>query len=306
MSTTRELRAHRKIERRDLTQAEKDSGYIGAVRSVIPYGSDSGELRDRSLNGGKPFREQMAPGAFKRSLSADTEGNVIAFVGHTDDPLSAFARSGANLTFRDTPAGLEWEGLAPDTAACRDLMKLVDSGVIRGASFEFSVNASGERWEKRDGTDVRIVTDANLYAVNPVAWPAYDDGALTVAMRSRQERGVYAYAQEDYSWNMPDDRRFSESVLSGKLNELSFSQAYLRTHPDGAHIAFANAVVASAPGDVKAMLDWLAANGATPDDETMDRAKKATSEHRATPQAPAADQFPITGAQAARLGITLT
>ena len=43
----KEIRARRGIERRALTDAEKSEGYIGAVRSVIPYNSDSGEIRER-------------------------------------------------------------------------------------------------------------------------------------------------------------------------------------------------------------------------------------------------------------------
>lgn len=302
---SRELRAHRKIERRALTQAEKDAGYIGAIRSVIPYNSDSGELRDRSLNSGKAFREQIAPGAFKRSLAADqTVGNVVAFVGHTDDPLAAFARSGANLTFTDTDAGLEWEALAPDTAACRDLMKLVDGAVIRGASFEFS--ASGERWEKRDGQDVRIVTDATLYAVNPVAWPAYDDGALTVALRSRAHRDLYAYSYDGTYAEPMDDVDFAEAALAQELNEFTAAQDYLRDNPEGAHVAYAQRVVEECPVEIKAMLDWLVANGGQPEAGTMDRARAIAAHKRATtPAAPAATQFPITGAQAARLGLSV-
>lgn len=306
MYTTRELRAHRKIERRDLTDAEKASGYIGAVRSIIPYNSDSGELRDRSLNNGKSFREQIAPGAFKRSLAADTAGNVLAFVGHTDDPLAAFARSGANLTFRDTDSGLEWEALAPDTAACRDLMKLVDSGVIRGASFEFSIAGSGERWEKRDGADIRIVTDATLYAVNPVAWPAYDDGALTVALRSRSHRDLYAYSYDGSYAEPKDDVDFAEAALAQELNEFTAAQDYLRDNPQGAHVAYAQRVVEECPVEIKAMLDWLVANGGKPEADTMERAKAVAAQKRsATPAAPAAQPSPITGAQAARLGLTI-
>lgn len=301
-SPRKELRARNGIERRELTQAEKDAGYIGAVRSIIPYNSDSGEIRERGTNGGRPFVEQVARGAFKTSL--ETPGDIIAFVGHTDDPLAAFARAGANLTLTETADGLQWEALAPDTAACRDLVKLVESGVIKGASFEFSVRGKdGEKWEKRGSVDVRIITDATLYAVNPVAWPAYEDSSLTVALRSRSERGLYAYPTEDYSWNTPDDRGFAEAVLTHQLNAFSFAQSYLRAHPTGAHAAFASAVVAAAPADVKAMLDWLAANGVTPDDTTAARAREIVGEKRAGDPAPApSTTFPEHALWAARFG----
>ena len=189
----KEIRSYAKIQRRDLTEAEKSAGNVGAVIGIIPYNSDSGELRDRGLNQGRPFREQIAPGAFTRSISEDKD--IMGFIGHTDDPLASFARAGANLTFTDTADGLQWEAVAPDTTACRDLMRLVDSGVIKGTSFEFSLrSADGEKWEKRDGTDLRTITDARLYAVNPVAWPAYDAGALSVSMRSSSPAALKALA----------------------------------------------------------------------------------------------------------------
>ena len=266
----REIRARQGVERRALSEAEKSAGYIGAIRSVIPYFSDSGEIRERATNNGKPFVEQIARGAFSDSLTAG--GEIMAFVGHTDDPLSAFARAGANLTFTETPDGLQWEALAPDTAACRDLMKLTESGVIKGASFEFSVRSSGETWSKRDGRDIRTITAANLHAVNPVAWPAYDAGALTVAMRSA--RGMYAFA-DTYDPTISEDVCFAMEALTSELQEFSEAQEYLRTNPNGAHVAYAQACVSDCGEEIKAMLDWLAVNGSTATQEIMRSAKDA-------------------------------
>lgn len=304
MSTPRkEIRARRGIERRALTDAEKSAGYIGAVRSVIPYNSDSGEIRERGTNKGVAFVERVAPGAFKRSL--DKPGDIIAFVGHTDDPLSAFARAGANLTFTETTDGLQWEALAPDTAACRDLIKLVDSGVIKGASFEFSVRGTdGEKWEKRDGRDVRIITDAALYAVNPVAWPAYEESELTVAMRSRSERGIDAYAFSYEYERAFDDVTYAEKSLASAINRFNAAKSYLRDVPGGAHIERANAEVTAAVADVKALIDWLAANGTTPDAGTVARAREIIGEKRDNKPAPEpANNFPERSLWAARLGL---
>lgn len=306
MPAKSEIRSRRGIERRALTDAEKSDGYIGAVRSVIPYNSDSGLLADEDINEGKPFVEQIAPGAFKRSL--ENPADIVAFVGHTDDPLAAFARAGANLTFTDTADGLQWEALAPDTAACRDLMRLVDKGVIKGASFEFAVRSKGERWERRGEQAVRVITDAALYAVNPVAWPAYDDGALTVSMRSRrpvaESRGLYAYAE---SYESPlGDVTYAERVFAIAVRRFTDAQNYLRNEPNGAHVERARAEITAASADVQAAFAWLAANGVPVADDVATRAKEiagGAEKRSTTPAASAADQFPITGAQAARLGL---
>lgn len=299
----KELRARRTLERRELTNKEKADGYIGAIRSVIPYNSDSGEIRERGTNGGRPFVEQVARGAFRQSL--ETPGDIIAFVGHTDDPLAAFARAGANLTLTETADGLQWEALAPDTAACRDLVKLVESGVIRGASFEFSVRGKdGEKWEKRGSVDVRIITDATLYAVNPVAWPAYEDSALTVALRSRSERGVYAYQYSDYYSSGFTDITFAEAALASELCEFSNAQRYIRDNPTGAHVAYAAKAADESSAEVKALLDWLTANGAKLDDATAARAREVAAEKRDnTPGDTPDTTFPERAHWAARFGL---
>lgn len=283
MSTHRkETRAFRRLETRALSDSEKKAGYIGAIRSAIPYSSDSGEIRERGANNGRPFTERIAPGAFARSL--EKPGDIMAFAGHTDDPLASLARAGAGLTFSDTADGLQWEALVPDTTACRDLLNLIESGVIKGASFEFAIRgADGERWEKRDGRDIRTITDAQLFAVNPVAWPAYEDSALTVAMRSRSERGVYAYAYNDAYEAPITDRSYAEQYLADEMACFSRAQSYLRANPQGAHVELATRSVADCAAEIKTLLDWLAANGATPDESTV---AAATEQMRAASAAP--------------------
>lgn len=183
MKTNYECRARRGIELRAASEEEKKAGFIYALDGFIPYNSDSAELRDRGLNRGQPFVERIAPDAFKRSLGEDKD--IMGFAGHTDELLSAFARIGENLTITTDERGMSWRALAPDTEACRSLRSLIEQKVVRGTSFEFSVKGEGEKWEKRDGKDVRTITEARLYTVNPVAFPAYPESELTVSMRSR-------------------------------------------------------------------------------------------------------------------------
>jgi len=280
-----ECRARKGIEKRELSADEKAAGHVGALRGQIPYNSDSGELRDRGLNSGRPFIERMAPDCFKRSLAEDAD--QMGFAGHTDDPLCAFARAGVNLTFTESRDGLAWEALVPDTAAGRDLMRLVDTKIIRGASFEFNVEAAGETWEKRDGKDTRTITAARLYTVNPVAWPAYDDSELTVSMRGlrggRDRRGYYAYQDEDYLWadgNMTPDTAYALCSLGREVTELSEALDYLRDNPAGAHTAYATAEAAEAAKTITTLTEWLAANGAKVPEALADRAKATTTEAR--------------------------
>jgi phage head maturation protease len=269
-----------KVETRALTDVEKSAGYIGALVGVIPINSDSGVLRDRRLNNGQPFVERIAPKAF-----ADA-ADVVAIAGHTDDPLAAFARQGANLTISEGEKEIRWEALLPDTTAARDLAQLGAKGILRGTSFEFDLGAE-DKWEKRsDGTAVRTVTKGQLRAVNPVLWPAYDDSALTVSMRSRARRGIYASA-ETYAYNLTCDAAYALEALCDEIESLGNALDYLRctqtpgTSSSGALADYARGEVTESAESIAELTAWLAANGAEVNPDLLERATKAQTEAQA-------------------------
>lgn len=180
MHTTRETRfLPGKVELRALDTAEASAGYIGAIEGFVPYASDSRELRDLS---GRRFVERLAPGVFTRSL-ADAAHPIFADVGHNDS--NTFARRGVNLTLTESPAGLSYRALLPDTSTGRDLLVNARLGIIDGTSFEFELRAddpAAAEWAQRDGLAVRTLRDAVLHRVNPVTEPAYLE--TTLAARS--------------------------------------------------------------------------------------------------------------------------
>jgi uncharacterized protein len=285
-SVYRELRARASIERRALTDAEKSAGYIGALNGVIPFNSDSVVLSKRGR--AKPFVEQIAPEAFKRSLTEDKD--IMANAGHTDDPLAALGRIGENLTVTQTATEMRWEALLPDTPAARAMLQLVEKRIITGTSFEFEVRgAAGEKWEKRDDKlDQRTILDARLIAFNPVTWPAYADSSLTVEMRRRKqadgadERGTY-YRPEgcpvDYcDPTLTADAKFAGIALSRATYALTDALEYLRAMPAGALADYAKAEVTIAAANAKTLIDWLAANGATVAPAVQQRAAEALGE----------------------------
>ena len=275
----REIRKIGGLEKRELTQQEKDAGYIGALRGRIPYNCDSSPLMMRGRK--EPFIEQMAPGCFNRSIAQS--GDVLAFAGHTDDPVKAFARSGANLTLNDSSDALNYEALVPDTQAGRDLLELVDRGVIRGTSFEFSIpdERAGQKWEKRDGKDVRTVTDADLFTVNPVAVPAYPDSSLS--SERGYKRGIYLVEADDYAWTDPDmteDTAYALSQLNIEVCELTNALDYLRDQPTGALADYAKAEISESEESINELVAFLAKNGAEVNPASLERAKKVTAEAR--------------------------
>lgn len=285
---TRELRARQGgIELRQVTDQEKAAGYIGALVGEIPYNQDSQELRDRSLNRGQPFIERIAPDAFKRSLEEDKD--QMAFAGHTDDPLSAFARFGENLTIETNDRGMTWRALIPDTQAGRDMVTLADKKIIRGTSFEFNLNSGGDTWEKRDGKDVRTVTSARLYTVNPVAFPAYPGSELTAERsleRKAKRRGLYAYTDAEYDSSMTCDAQYAADALCDELDELADAMDYLRciqdpeTSATGALKDYAERELKESAAAVAELTAWLAANGTAVNPDLVERAKAKVAEVR--------------------------
>jgi HK97 family phage prohead protease len=286
MKNRREIRARQNIQFRHVTDAEKAAGFIGALEGEIPFNTDSGKIFDRSLNRGKPFIEQVAADAFKRSIAEDKD--IMGFAGHTDDPLSAFARIGENLTIITDDKSMRWRALLPDTQASRDLQNLVEKKIIRGTSFEFALEGEdAERWEKRGSDDIRVITRARLFAVNPVAWPAYLDTDLTVSVRSsvpeRSRRGYYLYTDEDYAYSdaaMTADVAYALESIGYEMGELCGANDYLRRNAAGALAEYARAQLAESSEALKQLIDFVTASGATVNPEFLTRAKEKLSETR--------------------------
>jgi len=211
---------------------------------------------------------------------------------------------GANLTLASDARALTWEALVPDTSAGRDLVTLVDKGIITGTSFEFEVDGeAGQKWEARDArTDQRTITSARLVALNPVVWPAYSDSSLTVELRRRaapaagETRGAYL------SHDGEPAADWSDPTLSGPVQfatALADAQEFLRAEAalvaagqpasDAAIVALAGAEATAAAERAAALVDWVAANGAAVPAAVLDRARARLAEARTAAAAAPAD-----------------
>lgn len=129
-------------------------------------------------------RERINKGAFANALKEKQD--VRGLFNH--DPNFVLGRTASGtLTLTDTEEGLEYEIEPPETDTVRDLVLVpMERGDITGSSFAFSVRDGGEKWTEYEegGRDVyeREVTDADLYDVSPVTYPAYE--ASTSGLRS--------------------------------------------------------------------------------------------------------------------------
>ena len=140
----------------DVADGMRFSGYAAV------FNSDSEPL---------PFIEQIAPGAFKRSLSSGRE--IRMFNNHNTDQVLATTRNGS-LTLTEDARGLKVDAQLPDTTLGRDLAVLIADGTVHSMSFGFSVPAGGDSWSE-DGRS-RVLREVMLHEVSIVqGFPAYPD-----------------------------------------------------------------------------------------------------------------------------------
>lgn len=155
--------SHTKFEVREEAEGMRFSGYAAV------FNSPSEPL---------PFTEQIAPGAFRKSLRAR---NDIKFLwNHDTGEILGSTRAGTMSLVEDSH-GLRVEGLLPNTSRGRDVAELLRRGDIDAMSFGFSVPQGGDSWSA-DGAQ-RTLNSVRLHEVSLVAFPAYSATAGTASVR---------------------------------------------------------------------------------------------------------------------------
>ncbi len=126
------------------------------------------------------FREQIAPGAFARSLAEDDPR--MLWNHNPDYPLARVAAG--NLQLREDDTGLWFHSTPVATTIAGDVALLIASGVVSGMSFGFTV--LDEEWDIDDQNQViRTLLRVKLYEISPVTWPAYTDTSVSLASSPR-------------------------------------------------------------------------------------------------------------------------
>jgi HK97 family phage prohead protease len=125
-----------------------------------------------------PFREKIAPGAFRRSL--DSRNDIKLLWNHDTSEVLASSRA-KTLTLKETDRGLYTEALLPNTSRGRDTAELIRRGDVDSMSFGFSVPSGGDEWSS-DGSE-RTLKSVRLHEVSIVAFPAYSGTAGLTSVR---------------------------------------------------------------------------------------------------------------------------
>lgn len=133
-----------------------------APQVLVGYAAMFDELSE-DLGG---FREQIAPGAFAKSLG----GDVRALFNHDPNLLLGRTKS-KTLTLAEDQRGLRVEITLPNTSAARDLLENMRVGNVDQMSFGF--RTIRDKWDEVDGKLVRTLLEVRLLDVSPVTFPAY-------------------------------------------------------------------------------------------------------------------------------------
>lgn len=165
-------RVHDVYAKVETRQAGDGKKYIDGF---IPYNSKSEEMWG--------FVEQIAPGAFKRTLNNGTD--VYAFWAHDDSKVLASRKSGT-LVFDDRSDGLHFTVEMRNNPIHDDYFEAVQRGDVVGVSFGFF--SEQEEWDQTQEPALRTLKSVHLLEVSPgVAFPAYP-GAQSEAARRSVER----------------------------------------------------------------------------------------------------------------------
>ena len=126
------------------------------------------------------FREQIAPGAFKRTIKS---ADVRALWNHDPNYVLGRTRS-KTLSLAEDDHGLAIEIDPPDTQWARDLMVSIRRKDITQMSFAFQTLK--DEWDSEDQeNEVRTLVKVRLFDVSPVTYPAYT--ATDVEVKSGED-----------------------------------------------------------------------------------------------------------------------
>jgi hypothetical protein len=154
----------------------------------IPYNVVSHPLGERG-----EFREVLRPGVFGEHLATRPDVQAKWNHGQGGMGLPLGRTSSGTLKVSESPDGLVYDVVPPDSQEARDLMQSIKRGDVTGTSFGFRVKPNGERWTRSADGHLRELHKAELTEVSPTADPAYPKTDLRVSLRALQAVDPHEY-----------------------------------------------------------------------------------------------------------------
>jgi len=171
--------AETRSRNRDLKQ-EVRADFNSGVPKIVGYAAIFNSETELYPN----FYEEIAPGAFKRSIQDDQE--VVALINHSPS-LILGRRSAGTLKVWEDSKGLGYEVLSGgDRSYELDLIKSLKRGDIKESSFAFDIVEQKMRYDSKNGTVHRRLIDVELHDVSPVTYPAYSSTEVHVRMTGKE------------------------------------------------------------------------------------------------------------------------
>jgi len=164
------------LERRDVLVAEvRLDDATGGLQKVRGYAAVFNRLAE-----GMPFLEEIAPGAFAKTLADGADVRLL--VNHDGLPL-ARTRSGT-LTLAEDAKGLFFEAELdvsdPDTQRVLPKLRRRDLDQMSIGFITIS-----DRWERQESGNKRTLLEVALYDISLVTFPAYPQ--TSVSLRTAQQ-----------------------------------------------------------------------------------------------------------------------
>ncbi|MFP7447127.1 HK97 family phage prohead protease [Bacillus infantis] len=164
------------------------------------------EMKSHKMGYWTRFREQFKKGAFTESLNKEDQR---ALWSHDTSKVLGRTKNGTLRLYEDD-IGLRFELDLPNTTLGNDAYETIKRGDVDGVSFGFSMRK--QEWDESDPDNiVRTISQADLFEISPVGFPAYPDSQVS----ARSEDPYKAYLEE------------KEQIQSNELRKQLILKTYL-------------------------------------------------------------------------------
>lgn len=198
MMPTNELRElpHSNIELRETENGE---------RTITGY-AVKWEMKSHPIGYFVRFKEQFKKGAFIESLTKDDQR---ALWSHDTSKVLGRTKNGTLRLYEDD-IGLRFELDLPNNTLGNDAYESIKRGDVDGVSFGFRMRK--QEWDESDPDNiVRSISQADLFEISPVGFPAYPDSQ--VAARSADPYQSYLEEKEEQQYKELREKLILETYL---------------------------------------------------------------------------------------------
>ncbi len=123
------------------------------------------------------FRERFRPGSLTKTLKENPD--IRCLWQHDESRVLGRTKNGT-LELTDTPEGLRFSALPPDTSWAKDALITMRRGDVDQMSFRFKVPKGKDTFTQEGSDVVRDVNEAFLREISPVTFPGYPDSSVSV------------------------------------------------------------------------------------------------------------------------------